>query len=652
MGSGGGGGSDMPFYDEQNRLFGTQANIAQGMYNQYAHYAPNTLFDLAKMVDDANSGAYEQRMYDMMRNQAFANNASANAMERQATERQLSSMGVNPNDPRFASQLRGMELGNTARLASGLNQSAYDARMQGENMSWARTHDFYNTLAGMPTTATSNLASAGAGYGQMSAQANQNATANASGFGKYGQQTAEALFKADGGLIKRRGLHGRCGHKMAAGGLIPVAGKNPYTLDSINIGLGSGKKNKGNSTLNAIASYAAPIAGYALSKYLKGKVDGLFSDGTQAPAPVVDPAPPITGGAFVGVPESASPHFVGPPDSAAPGYYGPPESAMMPTEFAAQGAEELVPAMTENVDWASILGGVIGAADGGLIRPRSRGGLRRGQRLALGGMVGGGFTPRGMSGGMGLQRQNPMQMSSASAGRAPMGGGGAAEAPDPVMGMAKNYASKQLGNYIAQEGGKYLSAQAPAQAAAVESASTVLPGAATNLLAPAAETALSGMAGGELATGLVAGETAGGAATGAGGAAAGAEAGSAAGPWGALIGAAVGLLANELFKADGGEVKAVKGLAGPRQRRKDVSHGGEIDGPGTETSDDVPVMASDGEYMLNAESVKLVGVDFLDRLNKLGLEMRKKDEEKKRRGRGMARGGMVKKNQRNKHRRC
>lgn len=42
--------------------------------------------------------------------------------------------------------------------------------------------------------------------------------------------------------------------------------------------------------------------------------------------------------------------------------------------------------------------------------------------------------------------------------------------------------------------------------------------------------------------------------------------------------------------------------------------GGHIQGPGTGTSDSIPAMLSDGEYVLPADTVKSVGVDNLDHL--------------------------------------
>lgn len=54
----------------------------------------------------------------------------------------------------------------------------------------------------------------------------------------------------------------------------------------------------------------------------------------------------------------------------------------------------------------------------------------------------------------------------------------------------------------------------------------------------------------------------------------------------------------------------------------DMAHGGNVKGPGTATSDSIPARLSDGEYVLNAKAVqtinKLLGPDFLDKLNRMG----------------------------------
>ena len=188
-----GGGSGTPYYANQDKLFGTQADIATNLYNQYAAYAPQALGNLSGMVTDAQTGQYTQDM----RNRAGTDAAAAAGMERAATERQMASMGVNPNDPRFSGALRATALGNAANIAAAKNK----ATQYGDDMAWARSQDFYNSLAGMPSQSASMLASSASGYGQMGNAMQQQSNANMAGYGQFGAQIAGGMFKADGGYI-------------------------------------------------------------------------------------------------------------------------------------------------------------------------------------------------------------------------------------------------------------------------------------------------------------------------------------------------------------------------------------------------------------------------------------------------------------------
>lgn len=49
-----------------------------------------------------------------------------------------------------------------------------------------------------------------------------------------------------------------------------------------------------------------------------------------------------------------------------------------------------------------------------------------------------------------------------------------------------------------------------------------------------------------------------------------------------------------------------------------AADGGYISGPGTSTSDSIPMRLSDGEYVIRAKAVRALGTDFLDRLNAAG----------------------------------
>ena len=68
----------------------------------------------------------------------------------------------------------------------------------------------------------------------------------------------------------------------------------------------------------------------------------------------------------------------------------------------------------------------------------------------------------------------------------------------------------------------------------------------------------------------------------------------------------------------------------PKIVPKENANGGFIRGPGTGTSDDIPAMLSNGEYVIRANAVKTIGVDTLNKLNQADRL-------------GFAAGGMVRK---------
>jgi len=69
-------------------------------------------------------------------------------------------------------------------------------------------------------------------------------------------------------------------------------------------------------------------------------------------------------------------------------------------------------------------------------------------------------------------------------------------------------------------------------------------------------------------------------------------------------------------------------------KRHDLRDGGGVDGPGSKTSDSIPARLSDGEFVVNAESVAIPGVRAqLERINHAGLMKRYSD--------GYADGGFV-----------
>ena len=74
---GGGGGSGTPYYAQQDRLFGAQADISQQLYNQYASLAPSYLSNTQNMVDDAMDGTLANQMRQQAGNDATATMGAA-----------------------------------------------------------------------------------------------------------------------------------------------------------------------------------------------------------------------------------------------------------------------------------------------------------------------------------------------------------------------------------------------------------------------------------------------------------------------------------------------------------------------------------------------------------------------------------------------
>lgn len=138
---GGGGGSNNGYYANQDKLLGVQADIATNMYNQYADYAPGYLNNSQAMVTEAMDGSLESRL----RGRAAADSTAANAQQQAAVSRNLASMGVNPNDPRFAGGLRTAALQGAAQKASAMN----GATMAAEDQKWNRNANAYGQIAGM-----------------------------------------------------------------------------------------------------------------------------------------------------------------------------------------------------------------------------------------------------------------------------------------------------------------------------------------------------------------------------------------------------------------------------------------------------------------------------------------------------------------------
>ena len=73
-------------------------------------------------------------------------------------------------------------------------------------------------------------------------------------------------------------------------------------------------------------------------------------------------------------------------------------------------------------------------------------------------------------------------------------------------------------------------------------------------------------------------------------------------------------------KADNQAITDYAGMSAMQRREKEagLKEGGPVKGPGTTTSDSIPIMASNGEFMIKASAVKAIGLKTLEALNAMG----------------------------------
>lgn len=200
-----GGGGGAVKYDSLEALYEEQANSARLLREQAEANLPNAVNAYVGEVQDVLAPDYTERRANL----AGADMAGANAKERAATERSLSSMGVNPNDPRFASSMRATEVNNAARLAAGKNLTRNEADTFQLNVA----KDAVGTFTGQSNNAATQMGNAASGMGSIYAsQANQQMAqdqmqANAIGSAVGGGMAAYSLFQSkDGGKVRGIGL--------------------------------------------------------------------------------------------------------------------------------------------------------------------------------------------------------------------------------------------------------------------------------------------------------------------------------------------------------------------------------------------------------------------------------------------------------------
>lgn len=199
----GGGGGDGVKYDNLENLYAEQTASARLLRNIAEANLPGATQAYVGEVQNALAPDFAERRANL----AGADMASANAMERAATERNLASMGVNPNDPRFAGSMRGTQLSNAARMAAGKNLTRNEADQYQLNVA----KDAVGTFTGQSNSAATQMGNAASGLGSVYANqqnqqmAQQQAQSQAVGNAVAGGLAAWSMFK-DGGKVKGIGL--------------------------------------------------------------------------------------------------------------------------------------------------------------------------------------------------------------------------------------------------------------------------------------------------------------------------------------------------------------------------------------------------------------------------------------------------------------
>jgi hypothetical protein len=207
FGGGGGGGAQVK-YDNLEALYKEQASSARLLREQAEKNLPGAVASYVGNVKAVQDPNYANRQAGM----AGVDVAGANAMERAATARNLASMGVNPNDPRFAGSMRAQSVGNAANLAAAKNAARNDA----SKYQLAVSQDAVGTFTGQSNSAATQMGSASSGMANIAAQQNaarqqaSNNTANAVGSAVGGTMAVGSLMNwwKDGGKVSKAGFRG------------------------------------------------------------------------------------------------------------------------------------------------------------------------------------------------------------------------------------------------------------------------------------------------------------------------------------------------------------------------------------------------------------------------------------------------------------
>lgn len=252
---GGGGGNQ--YYANLEKLYGTQAAQAERLmglsekltYPMYERMVNESL-DYGSLANKERAAA-----------QAKADAESSFGSAMGAYKGDLASMGINPDDPRYAKEMR--KLATTAYGGGAAGMTG--ARERADQMGFARMQDTTGLLAGVPSNASSALSSTAATGSNLANMYNQTQQQNASNIGGavrggidlYGFSKNNPGFFgfADGGeVLKLKG--GGYVQRLAKGGIVgamenitppppPTGTPTPSNAGSVGQGLMRGREMAG-----------------------------------------------------------------------------------------------------------------------------------------------------------------------------------------------------------------------------------------------------------------------------------------------------------------------------------------------------------------------------------------------------------------------
>lgn len=624
-GSGGGASNPDTRYANLDALYGTQNQASQFMLDNAQPKIPGLMKNSQSMVNEAMDGTLASTMRNRASYDANESIASSNA----DAMRNLTKYGAagDPSSGRFSDMISAGSRNSAATRVGAMNK----ANQFAEEQKWNRNANFYGQVMGMNSGAMQGMSSAGAGMGAIAGQQTANDQRNAAGYGQAGAAFGSALMKANGGYID-----GEKPVRLADGGDAWAAYKAANPVKPMS---GNGSTKRTNPVAAMLSGAAPSLLGGALKDVFSDKskiASGFKKAGEYAKlltssqdAPIADTA---TGavqyadgttamyGGDIGADGAA----------AAVGYgaTGAPEGITYGGDIAADGVATAAPVVADvGTEAAPAALEIFGTAfaKGGSVKKHGKcmaaGGLAQAARMpGMAGMDTSGnmsIAQMDASNNMSVAKMDDLAQKKAETHAVPVtqsgfsgktDGMGESSSGDPD-GFGKEGADNRhmAGKATMSVVGRWLGGPLGGMAGSVLS----------EALHPVGEAVSR--------TVINAGDKMGGAG-------------------GALVLDPIGTtMSGKYSNADlaKGHLSVALGAPGLSKYlanggRVDHTAGGEVDGPGTETSDDIPAWLSDGEFVLNSEAVKLVGKDKLEQINNAGLEKRKAG------ALGMACGGAVK----------